>query len=541
MPEIWRSSLRRWVVACVLLLGAVPAAAVAIVVNTPDDSTSACSTTGVGTCSLRDAITFANQNPGADTINSSLGSPSQIVKPRSPLPAITDTAYLIGPLEIDGSLAGAAADGLTILAGGCSVVGYSIYGFAGNGIVIAGGSGSVVSDSRIGVDLSGSLLRGNGGAGVLVRGSSRNWIGYPDEIRNIIAGNGDGVRIEGTGADENNVFGNYIGLNFSQQAFGNRGSGVVVSSGSGTAIVDGAIINSGASGIVLGPGTTGGVVGGANIQLSVDGSKADGIVIDGSSNNLIGGAHYADGVILGANGGYGIRLVNGADGNLIIGAVVGYEYIDRAYPFPNALGGILIQDSSSNTIGGPTADGAYTETNYIGNNGGPGITVRGQSVGNTITQNSILTNTGIGIDLGGDGPTPNHAAVPSAGPNRFQNYPVLTTATTGRFQTHVEGILHSAPNGTFIVELFAGATCHAAPPGDFGDGNQFLVSLTVNTDGGGAGEFATSFVQLLPLGSVITATATDVDGNTSEFSECKDVILGEPGPRRPKTKVVSPR
>jgi len=51
-------------------LGVQPAYAASIVVNDPSDTlhSPGCATTGMGTCSLRDAITFANSDPGADTI-----------------------------------------------------------------------------------------------------------------------------------------------------------------------------------------------------------------------------------------------------------------------------------------------------------------------------------------------------------------------------------------------------------------------------------------------------------------------------------------
>jgi len=45
-----------------------PARAASILVNVGDGSVNACSTTGAGTCSLVDAITYANSNAGTDTI-----------------------------------------------------------------------------------------------------------------------------------------------------------------------------------------------------------------------------------------------------------------------------------------------------------------------------------------------------------------------------------------------------------------------------------------------------------------------------------------
>jgi CSLREA domain-containing protein len=107
-----------------------------------------CAKTGTGTCTLRDAITFANANPGPDSIF--LGG--RLFRPTSSLPVITDGALtLVGlgysflfpsPSTIDGSLAG-PSDGLTIAAEGCSISGLSIQGFNGTGIVIRGSNNSV--------------------------------------------------------------------------------------------------------------------------------------------------------------------------------------------------------------------------------------------------------------------------------------------------------------------------------------------------------------------------------------------------------------
>lgn len=56
--------------ACLMitLAGASPAFAAAVVVNSNLDTQGTCATSGTGTCTLRDAITYANSTPGADTI-----------------------------------------------------------------------------------------------------------------------------------------------------------------------------------------------------------------------------------------------------------------------------------------------------------------------------------------------------------------------------------------------------------------------------------------------------------------------------------------
>src|SRR5436190_7818524 len=63
-------------------------AASTILVNDPGDTTGPCSTTGTGTCTLRDAITFANASAGGDTIHFDI---SGTITLGAPLPAIQET------------------------------------------------------------------------------------------------------------------------------------------------------------------------------------------------------------------------------------------------------------------------------------------------------------------------------------------------------------------------------------------------------------------------------------------------------------------
>ena len=79
----------------------------------------------------------------------------------------------------------------------------------------------------------------------------------------------------------------------------------------------------------------------------------------------------------------------------------------------------------------------------------------GLNVGNAILSNSIFGNTALGIDLGGDGVTPNHTGGLIIGPNGFQNYPVLTSAVGSATQTTIQGSLNGAPNTTYTIQFFS--------------------------------------------------------------------------------------
>ena len=72
--------------------------------------------------------------------------------------------------------------------------------------------------------------------------------------------------------------------------------------------------------------------------------------------------------------------------------------------------------------------GGAVGTSIIGNtiaNGERAIILSGAGEGNNISQNVIFGNSEIGIDLGGDGVTPNDGADADEGENRLQNTPVI--------------------------------------------------------------------------------------------------------------------
>jgi len=122
--------------------------------------------------------------------------------------------------------------------------------------------------------------------------------------------------------------------------------------------------------------------------------------------------------------------------------------------------------------------------------------------GNAIRRNSIYNNADLGIRLQGNG-------------NNRQAAPVLTAAVAGPAAVFVAGTLTSTPNTTFVIDVFANTG--PAPLGT-GAGRNYLGSVLVRTDARGVASF-TFIGLLLPGTTTLTATATDPDGNTSEFSQ----------------------
>ncbi len=178
-----------------------------------------------------------------------------------------------------------------------------------------------------------------------------------------------------------------------------------------------------------------------------------------------------------------------------------------------------------------SAGNSAVQNLVIHNFGGAGIQITGGISHTTILSNTIFNNGGLGIDLGGDGVTPNDIGTlqtgfdPDQGANNLQNFPLLTGAFPDGSNTRIEGRLNSIANAQFTLEFFANPTCD---PSNFGEGQTFLGSISLTTDNSGDAIFtgtAVSFPVAIPQGQFVTATATGPDG-TSEFSQCVPVSLG---------------
>ena len=122
-------------------------------------------------------------------------------------------------------------------------------------------------------------------------------------------------------------------------------------------------------------------------------------------------------------------------------------------------------------------------------------------------------------------------------PNNFQNFPVLTTATSSGGATNIAGTLSSAPNSTLRIEFFASDPDPLSLPAE---GQQFLGFANASTDNNGDGSFSVSLNVTVTNGRVVTATATDAVGNTSEFSAGLVVPTQPPTPTPTATATATP-
>ena len=335
----------------------------------------------------------------------------------------------------------------------------------GRGGVSIGGEGvsrTLVQGNFIGTNPSGKQAVPNY-VGVIVSDSSDNIIGgVVAGSRNIISGNGLGITITGR-ASRNIVAGNFIGTDVSGRARLPNGSATASGQNDGVIIdfADSNVIGGttpGARNVISGNNGSGitlvnnfiltgrSVVQGNFIGVDVTGTNAlgngrNGIDLGGSGGNtaigmVIGGPEAGAGNVISSNSGEGVALFDGASSNNIVQG----NYIGTDLSGTRSLGndnGVDIADAVHNDIG-LRADGSGSG-NVIAFNRRNGVRITASSrtpvVGDSVRGNSIFSNGSVGrslgIALGNAGVLVNQPCGGGKGPNRLQNFPVITSAVRG--------------------------------------------------------------------------------------------------------------
>jgi hypothetical protein len=236
---------------------------------------------------------------------------------------------------------------------------------------------------------------------------------------------------------------------------------------------------------------------------------------NGSSSNVIGGPNVSDRNLFAGESDEQIRM--GGNDNVVQGNYFGTD-VTGTSPLGSPDFSVIAIAGQRNLIGGPTpAHGNLISSPDVF--AAIDIWANG-ATGNTVRQNRITGNGGLGINLGNDLAvvTFNHVGA-ATGPNEFQNYPVLTVATSSPSATRVVGTLDSLASRSYTIDVYANPVCDES---GFGEGALPLGSFQVTTDAAGRAVFD----QTLSVGTAepsgITTTATDdVTGSTSEFSYCR--------------------
>ena len=454
-----------------------------------------------------------------------------------------------------GSLLANGSDGVSVLSGASgNTIGGTVAAAAnvisGNGragvvLGVQGTSNNRVQGNLIGTDTAGTAADPNVVSGVaIVTGASTNTIGGTAAgVANVISGNtGSGIEMEESTTTGNVVQGNLIGTGISgTTALGNGTDGILLHFGVSTNTIGGTvaaaanvIAASKAAGVLF-DASSGNVVQGNFIGIDKTqtlpglGNLVRGVsIVNGSTNNLIGGPVPGAGNIITGNN-LGILINNvGTTGNVVQGNIVGADTTGTPLVKPTNGGGISIGGgASNNTVGGVQSvpfslGGTITGAgNIIANNPGNGMTVGSSSSdtgtgneieGNVIGNNGSDATSFLGIDLGNFGfPNPNGSS--NTGPNHLQNFPTINSVTPISGGVTINYSLTNTTSGaTYHVEFFANNNAD-----NFGyyEGQIFLGSDTIS---GSGSKSVTLNGVTVTAAQHITATATDPNGNSSEFS-----------------------
>ena len=507
-----------------LFLGTVTAFASTFTVNSTNDlDDGTCDGTH---CSLREAINSANLNPGLDTIGFNIPATMDpgcfgvsgvcTIRPLSDLPTLSENDTTIDGytqpgaapavgltpaalrVVLDGSLAPATAEGLRIVdSSGNLIKGLVIGGFE-HGIEISGSlaTGNAIEGSYLGTDYLGTSLFPNSQNGIKIHSGAQNNIigGDTDAARNVISGNGQsGIDISGPISNGNRVIGNYIGTDSTGLSdLGNLSDGIRLLTSQMNTEIGGdipgernVISGNGAAGVRLsGVNILGTVISGNYIGVNRTGTSAltnDGygiFMLFGPQATVIGGDTPAEGNVISGNQFGGVVMkFTATTGNTVKGNLIGTG-ADGLIPISNGGAGVQVTENAiENTIG---------PANVIWYNAGDGVYVEA-AYDVTITENSIYLNGVEGIQLEGSA-------------NNGVLAPTITLTAVGSL--YVEGV-GAPPDAT--IELFSS-------PNSDGEGKTYLGSTTADISGVWSQTVACSADPFL------TATVTDLVGNTSEFS-----------------------
>ncbi len=447
-----------------------------------------------GPGSFRQALLDANAAPGLDSIEFNVPGPGvHTIAPATALPNITS------PVLIDGYTQPGASPNTNALGAGINaVLQIQLDGTTSGGLFLFTGSG-------------GSTIRG-----LIINGSSSDkilsWVSNVTVVGNFIGTNAAGT------AAASGAFGGF-GVRIDQTAT-NATIG-------GPNPADRNLISGSSQGSVIlpFPSTTGHLIQGNYVGTDVTGTVA--LNTAGSSTiglANIGGANVLGNLVSGNLGG-GVRLFGN---NVFRGNLVGTQR-DGVTALPNGNFGGMSIDGDGSTIGGSGAG----QGNVIAFNVNSGIDFNIGRFNNRITQNSIHSNTALGITLVHSGtPLPNDPGDLDTAPgNNGQNYPVITSAAILAGTATISGTINSNAGTSLHLEFFASAVCDAS---GFGEGKTFIGATDVATDGAGNASFG-PLAFAVPVGEgVITSTATSPAGDTSEFSQCPVA-----GPAATSTALVS--
>ncbi len=442
------------------------------------------------------------------------GCPPVFIQPRNPLVDATFVGNYVG-LDRTGSF---------------SIDTGSLYGLGTDGY------GANVMDARVGGVTPGSRnvfsgLGAGNGAQFLVTGPNN---------RVVVQGNYFGLNADGTAAVPNQH-----GAVFNTDVRHGTGPGELVAGGP----------EPGAGNVMSGNSETGLLLWkfGGPWWISIHGNRigtaADGLsavpnkVGIGTTNTadgiVVGGANPGEGNVVSGNLQSGIRFPAVCEPNVavrIAGNLIGVG-ADGVTPVGNGGSGVVTQSlgwgspCQAPAVGGVGAG----EGNVIAHNGVHGVSIDGPNRRGSIRGNSIHSNGALGIGLRGDtelAPLPNNAGDAPRWANEGRNYPVLMNAQVAWGYLTVQGVMDTLPNLGLSLDFYAN---DAVDPSGNGEGRRYLGTWSFTMPSFvGPGYVFTAQIPASGLdvnvSDLITATATDQSGNTSEFSGAVSVLIVDQTP-----------
>lgn len=510
--------------------GGTSLAIATITVNSPDgDDDGGCLSPPDGDCTLPDAIGILPflSNVGQITIkfDPSVFTGPTVIYPLEPLPIIH--ANLIGGFVLDGTgvdvrimkhpdhvpnWPGLAIEGDNIHS--IEIKNIQVWGFDREGIYICGGlNGGNCNAPLANVTLTNVLTNQNKLTGVTIKGT---------DVSNVHLNN----------------------VQARQNGFGLEGpvSGVLVqgsNSISGLTVDGGLMSENAADGFTSAGGTTSDVSISslqaslnhlAGILVGAEGASIFDVTVDDvtTAGNLHTGLALAATAALTEisvsdstfedNISYGMSAYGGlALGTATISNNQSNRNTSGIYVSSNGeANDVLIEGNATNnnadrgiSFGSGGGKGNVIRQNTVSGNSGDGIRLAGTPATSAlISRNSTYQNNYLGIDLVGEGDPATHVTLNDPGDadigvNGLLNFPVLT----GGGGVFVTG---SVCTGC-LLELFLSDN----DPIGYGEGKTFISETTGDENG----NFGVPICGLgLEVGTVVTATATDPAGNTSEFS-----------------------
>ncbi len=471
-----------------------------------------------GPGSLRQALIDANASPNLNRIRFSIGSTCgpRVITLNSLLPTIAH------PLVIEGYSQPGASPNTAIL-GNNAVICVIING---NNQITGSYGLNVATDASVNatVSIEGVAFGGHsiaavqfaGGrdhrlTGVQVGGTVGGVDLLPSATGVRVGGLTEGVRIGGPAPGDRNVVVHGTGIGINVTGSGNNQPVDAIIENNFVGTQNGGDVRGNQRGIVI--SGTGHVVRG-NVVAN---SASHGIELTGSyalDNRLLDNRIGIPGLCLATcanrgNGGHGIRIANGADGNRI-------------------------------------------EGNHIAFSGEDGVAIVNAGL-NTVRRNRFHDNAGIGIDLGDNGRdlvNGNNTQPPANAANGNQNNPTITDAVGTSGRGTATGTLTSR-NGWYRIDFYAAPQCQLVfqgvqPQGFWGQGQDWLGSTFVQIGNGtGSSDGTAGFQGTItgPSGSYfdtqrqIMATATRLSGNpstfvyqhlgSSEFGRCRGYLVSD--------------